>query len=152
MFIGTPCIKSVFFYIYQIFFFISCRNYTDKTKGIILLYMFFLSLIHAHLNSFSCIKQHKVRTVKGLSKLVHIFSPFCGISKKSFHQYFIKKINNLQFSWNIDFISMFHENCKLFVQTYLYTNCPNYMKTVLILKNPISVCIPSYRQWIIICF
>ena len=30
---------------------------------------------------------------------------------------------------------MFHENCKLFVQTYLYTNCPNYMKTVLILKK-----------------
>ena len=29
---------------------------------------------------------------------------------------------------------MFHENCKLFAQTDFYTNCPNHMKMVLILK------------------
>ena len=29
---------------------------------------------------------------------------------------------------------MFHENCKLSTQTDFYTNCPNYMQTILILK------------------
>ena len=90
MFIGTSCMKSVFFYIYQIFFSISCRNYTDKTKRYLKVIHFcicFLTLIHAHLNSFSCIKQYMVRTLKGLNKILNISSPFCGISDTLFHQY-----------------------------------------------------------------
>jgi len=83
---GHQVWNQYFFIFIKYFLFISCRNYTDKTKCIILI------LIHARLNSFSCIKQYIVRTVQGLNKLVHIFSPFCGISDTLFHQYFIKML------------------------------------------------------------
>ena len=97
-----PCVLGhpvwiQYFFIFIKYFFISCRNYTDKTNGIIYLKVIhfcicFFLLIHAHLNSCSCIKQYIVRTVQGLNKLVHIFSLFCGISDTFFHQYFIKNV------------------------------------------------------------
>ena len=95
--LGHPVWNQYIFYIYQISSFIRCRNYTDKTNGILYLKVIhfcicFLILIHAYLNSFSCIKQYFVRTLKRLNKLVHISSPFCGISDTLFHQYLKKNV------------------------------------------------------------